>query len=115
MDPIQQYIVDLENKAQSNIITELHAFLSTYPSLKAKMRYKIPFYDQRKWICYLNPVKPNAVELVFLKGPALSNKQGLLESRNRKMVMGILIHHSSSIPFEAIDEIIQEALALDPL
>ncbi|MFK7922424.1 MAG: DUF1801 domain-containing protein, partial [Bacteroidia bacterium] len=81
--------------------------------LISKIRYKVPFYYNRSWICYLNPTKTEGIELVFLRGNELSNIQGILEARGRKQVSGILLSKVSEIPQEAIREIMHEAIILD--
>lgn len=78
-----------------------------------KMRYKIPFYDHKSWVCYLNPVKNGGVELAFVRGNQLSNDQGLLQANNRKQIRGITMFKVAEIPEREILEIVQEALILD--
>jgi len=57
-------------------------------------------------------VKPDKVELVFLRGKELpSNK--LLDARNRKMVKGLMLQTIEDIPYETIDLLAKEAIALD--
>lgn len=91
----------------------LHHLLLSYPDVKTKMRYKIPFYDRNHWVCYLNPTKDGKVELGFVRGNELSNEQGLLEARDRMQVMGILLEKIEDIPEKTLHEILQEAFLLD--
>ena len=112
MDQVENFILDLEGE-QKDIMEHLHHLLGTFPGITSKIRYKIPFYYCRSWICYLNPVKGNQVELAFIRGIELSNEQGLLEFRGRKQVAGIVLRSASSIKIPAITEIIQEAIMLD--
>ena len=113
MDPVELFILDLE-APQRDVFEYLHdLILSNYPELTPKIRYKIPFYYRKSWICYLNPTKNGRVELAFLRGHELSNEQGLLQARNRKLVRGITFDSTISIPEEDLHEIIQEALLLD--
>jgi len=34
-------------------------------NLVAKIRYRVPFYYGKSWICYLNPQKKESIELAF--------------------------------------------------
>ncbi len=77
------------------------------------MRYKIPFYDGKSWICYLNPTKKGKIEFAFVRGNELSNDQGLLESKGRKQVYSVEFEKLKDIPQQALNEIIQEAILLD--
>ena len=113
MEPVELFILDLE-VPQRDVFEYLHdLILSNYPELTPKIRYKIPFYYRKSWICYLNPTKNGRVELAFLRGRELSNEQGLLQARNRKLVRGITFDSTVNIPEEALHEILQEALLLD--
>ena len=78
-----------------------------------KIRFKIPFFFNRSWICYLNPVKNNGIDLSFLRGNELSNVQGLLEARGRVQVRSVTFYNLEDISRSLIDEIIQEAILLD--
>jgi len=98
---------------QRQIIEFLHTQFLSYPEVSYKMRFRIPFYDYKKWICYLNPVKPDKIELCFLRGKQLSNVQGLLEDRGRKKVTGIYIDDLKTLPLESILEIFAEAQLLE--
>lgn len=111
MTDVEAYILDLQQ--QQRIVMEyLHQLLMANPGMTSKIRYKIPFYSRKSWICYTNP-RDGGVELAFIQGAELSNEQGLLQSRGRKMVAGIIFRTPEEIPEDALLEIIQEALVLD--
>jgi len=95
------------------VMLHLHHWLTMDLNLAEKIRFKIPFYYGRSWICYLNPVKNNKVELVFVRGNELSNDQGILQNKGRKQVYGIEFEKVSEIPMQQLNEIIQEAILLD--
>jgi len=90
-----------------------HQYLYEHLGLIPKIRFKIPFYYNKSWICYLNPIKPNAIELAFTRGNELSNVQAILQSKGRKQVMSITFTKVKEIPVNAIEEIVQEAILLD--
>ena len=98
---------------QQRIIDIIDHQLLSFPEVSRKMRYKIPFYDYKSWVCYLNPVKPDKVEMCFFRGKKLSNVQGLLEDRGRKMVSGILLEDPAKLPMESLLDIFAEAVILD--
>lgn len=112
MDDVSAFIQEKQGQ-QKLILQYFHQLMISNPRVIAKLRYKIPFYYRKSWICYLNPVKKGGIELVLLRANELSNEQGLLESRGRKQVKGIIFYKLSEIPEQAIHEIIQEALLLD--
>ena len=111
MSPGEAYILDLEEPQQS-ILAYLHQLLMAQPEVSSKIRYKIPFYSRKSWICYTNP-RGGGLELAFIQGTELSNEQGLLEARGRKMVTGVVFNSVDDIPEAALLEVIQEALLLD--
>lgn len=112
MIEVEDYIIQFEGN-QREVMLFFHHYLCNDFNLKAKMRFKIPFYDARSWICYLNPIKKGKVELVFIRGNELSNVQGLLQSKGRKQVSGIELEHLKDLPLQQISEILHEAILLD--
>ena len=78
-------------------------------SLTRRMRYRIPFYDDDKWICYLNPQKQNTLELCFLNGQQIKQSYPMIDLRGRKTVGGLIIDPFSDIPIDLISEIIDFA------
>lgn len=95
------------------IMMLLHSYISALPNIQAKIRYKIPFYFQKSWICYLNPVKGGGVELAFLRGRELVDEGGLLSANGRKMVKGVTYQNVEDVSFESLEPVLLEALILD--
>lgn len=112
MSPIEDFIYRHEGN-QREVMVYFHRLLTSFPTVTAAIKYRIPFYDQNTWVCYLNPLKNGKVSLCFIRGYELSNTQGLLESKGRKQVLSIDFGRVSDIPEDAIREIINEALFLD--
>ena len=112
MNDIEAYLSDLASP-QQEMMDYLHQLITSYPEVTAKIRYKIPFYYRRSWICYLNPTKDGGVELAFTRGNELSNEQGLLDARGRKQVSGVVFYQLKDIPEAVLYEVLQEAFLLD--
>lgn len=112
MDACLEYIYEHEGN-QQEIMLHLHELITSYPEITSKIRYKIPFYYRRSWFCYINPLKNDSVELVFLRANELSNEQGALDFKDRKQVAGITFATVSDIKYELLHELLQEALLLD--
>lgn len=103
------------NGDQKEILLYFHDLFINELSLTSKIRYKIPFYSRHSWICYLNPKKGGKIELAFIRGNGLSNAQGLLQRNKRKQITGIEFQNLSDIPYQVVNEIIQEAILLDEI
>jgi len=112
MDACLSYIYDREGEQQA-IMLHLHELLTSYPEVRGKIRYNIPFYDRKSWICYLSPLKDGSVELAFTRANELSNEQGALDFKGRKQVAGITYATMKDIKEGVLHEILQEALLLD--
>lgn len=112
MSAVEIFIDECEEPARS-IMIYLHEVLTNELGLKPKIRYKIPFYDSKSWICYLNPQKDKSVELAFTRGNELSNEQGMLENKGRKQIMGVCFSSLESIPHNSLMEVLLEAIELD--
>ena len=111
MSEVEDFIYRYEDD-QREVMLYLHELLLDL-NLTAKIQYKIPFYYGKSWICYLNPGKKGEIEFAFPRGSELSNSQGLLESKGRKLVRSMELRTLTDIPGEAVYEILQEAILLD--
>jgi hypothetical protein len=112
MPEVEDFIYQFEG-SQRDTMLYIHNLLTVDMNLTDKIRFKIPFYYGRSWICYLNPTKDGKIELAFVRGNELSNEQGILDSKGRKQVYGIEFGKVSDIPIQQINEILQEAVLLD--
>ncbi len=112
MQKVLDYIYEPDRQYQ-DVLIFLHELLTGTFGLQPVLRYRIPFYDQHSWICYLNPVRKKGIEIAFIRGNELSNSQGMLDARGRKQVAGIIFKEARSIPLEMLEEIILEAIWID--
>lgn len=97
------------------IITILqNIIMETLPNVIEKISYGIPFYYYREPLCYIN-VRNNCVDLGFSKGYKLSNKQGILESKNRKQVKSLSFTSVCDINKKLIKEILLEAALINEM
>lgn len=109
---VEIYIDELEGE-QKLIASTLHDLMMTFPEVTNKIRYKIPFYFRKSWICYINPIKKDGIEFCFLRADELSNESGILDFKARKQVAGISIFDHKKIPLPAITNVLNEAMLLD--
>ncbi len=113
MNEVDLFILEKDGNQQA-ILQFLNDLMMSNPEIIQKIRYKVPFYYRKSWICYLNPnKKTGGVEMVFLRGNELSNEQGLLEAKGRKQVRGVTFSKITDIPVDTLVEVIQEAIWLD--
>jgi hypothetical protein len=118
MKPIstEHFIENQEPHIQA-ILWRLHDILmSSHPKIKAKISFNTPFFKAKHDFCYFGKIhKKNGVELCFLRGVELSNEQGLLDAKGRRIISGVMIKDLEDLKLkeQSIREIIQEALILD--
>ena len=112
MNKVEDYILNFEGE-QKEIMLFFHSLLTEEFNLTPRFQYNLPFYYRKSWICYLFPTKKGLIELAFTRGRELSNTQGLLKSRGRKMVSSIEFKELNDIPVKEIREVIHEAIILD--
>ena len=112
MTKVEDFIYHYED-SQRKIMLYFHELLTTELGLIEKIRFDIPFYYGKSWICYLNPIKETKIEFAFVRGNELSNEQGVLSNKGRKQVYSIEFEKISDIPLKIMNEIIQEAILLD--
>jgi hypothetical protein len=109
---VEDFIYGLEAK-EKNIVEKLDYILTINLGLISKIRYKIPFYYNQSWVCYINPLKKGGIELAFIRGNEMPNTHGVLETKERKQIMGITFHATSEIQEALILELVSDALHLD--
>jgi hypothetical protein len=109
---VEEYITELEDN-QRKIAAFFHQKLTEEFGLEAKIRFKIPFYFRKSWVCYLNPVKNDGIELAFIRGNELSNEDQYFDFKGRKQVMGITIYNIKDLARDILDQTLIEALTLD--
>lgn len=112
MTAVEDFIYRFEG-SQREVMLFFHNLLKTELNLTDKIRFKIPFYYGRSWICYLNPTKDNKIEFAFVRGNELSNHQKILSNKGRKQVFSIEFETMVDVPLKQMNEIIQEAILLD--
>jgi hypothetical protein len=94
-------------------LQHVHALVMEYPGVEAKIRYRIPFYYGRSWLCYLNPQKDESVEWAFTRANEWPRHHELLDFRGRKQVAGLFLT-ADGLPEEGLMRLLlEEALALD--
>ena len=114
MKTVENFILGLDGE-QKAIVSFLHQHIVQQHGLIPKINWNIPAYYHKKWICYLNLIKNKGVELAFFRGRDLSNEQGILLDKGRKLVRGIDFFSIKSSDISTINEIIQEAILLDEI
>lgn len=112
MNSVENFIYKFDNE-QRAILIYLNNLLTNEFNLISKIRYKIPFYYRKSWICYLNPIKNSSIEFVFIRGNELQDIPKILDSKGRKQVKGIAISDLKKIPIKKIMAVIHEAIILD--
>ncbi len=112
MTEVEDFIYQFEG-SQRALLLYFHNLLCNELELTSKIRFKIPFYDRKTWICYTNPTKTGGVDFALVRGNELSNAQGLLEQRGRKQIYSVEFKTIQDIPEDTLYEVLQEALLLD--
>ncbi len=112
MNTVDNFILEKEGNQQL-ILIMLKDFLDGYPELVSKIRFNIPFYYGKRWVCYLNPIKKDGIEFVFMFGKKLEDESGLLDATGRKQVAGLTLYEPNEIPFEVIADLMDQAITID--
>lgn len=112
MSSVESFILGLGENEQK-VAAFIHHLITDEFDLVCDIKFGIPMYARRTWVCYLNPIKKGGLELAFTRGNELSNEQGILNAKGRKYVSGITLFTIDELPEKAIHEILQEAVLLD--
>jgi hypothetical protein len=112
---VEDYILNLPI-ADQEAAFYIHNELLSQPGMRCDLRWSLPFYGRKRWICYLNPLKKGGFEWVFLDGQQLYSSGGLLQKRSRSRVAGLYYPTETGTELNFIPEnLVQEALWLDDL
>ncbi|MBX3044970.1 MAG: hypothetical protein KIT33_09530 [Candidatus Kapabacteria bacterium] len=112
MHEIEEFI-NIREGNQYYILKKLHSLITVFDIITCKIRFKIPFYDAKNWVCYLNPLKKDSVEVVFTHGNLLTELFPVLDLRGRKKVAGIIYKNADEIDDEMILLILEKAIEYD--
>ncbi len=111
---IQDYIFSLENPQQAELMDGAHNLIeSLVPQIKASIKWKVPYYEYVKHMCYLTPQKNGGIELCFVHGKLFSNEHGLLQAKDRKYVRGLQINSLEELYQDVVAETIVEAVTIN--
>ncbi|HRC32063.1 MAG TPA: hypothetical protein PK736_01325 [Bacteroidia bacterium] len=108
----EQYFEQFSGE-QKIILYVLHDFILQHEGVFCRIAYNIPMYYRNGWMCYLNFKKNGDIEFAFTNGVHLPNKNGLLQTNDRKQVAGTFINDAMKINLDALEETMQEAIAFD--
>lgn len=112
MTAVEDYIAGIDDP-QRTLMQRLNQLIMNQFDLESKIRFRIPFYYNKSWVCYLNPIKNGGVELCFLRANELGDPEGLLDFKDRKQVAGISYFRSEEIISRSPLQLLHEALILD--
>ena len=111
---IEEYILKHSNDNQLIFHELRQIILNASPKINEKYAYQCPFYYFKRPLAYLYTTakNPNNVILGFCQGAQLSNDQGLLVASDRKQIRHIVCGNYNEVPWNAIREIVNEAVLL---
>jgi hypothetical protein len=89
--------------------------LEASPLMRETWKYGIPFYEHRRWMCYLSMQKKGLV-LGFVQGIHLGDREGLFAPTDHAQIRHYLPPPAPApLPEGALRRLIQEAIALNEL
>jgi len=97
---------------QAEVVSYLDNLFLSIEGVSKKMRYRIPFYDYKSWICYLNPLDKNQLELCFLDGLLMLESFPSLDQKDRKAIAGYTIQVNQDLEQELILNMVNHAISL---
>lgn len=113
MNPVETFIYQLNDK-EREIASFFHGLLVNKFQLTPALKWRIPTYGKHTLVCYLNPDKKLAgLHLCFMRGNQITDANGILETKGRKMVKSYFIDNLEILPLEAIENCIAEAIQID--
>ena len=100
---------------QFEFLSRLRAlFLAAHPEMTEKLHFSTPFYSLHGWLAYWSLYENGSLEVNFLKGYLMEDKQGKLVARKRKVVRGLMYETPADFDEDYFKEILAQAVALNP-
>lgn len=98
-------------RPQAQHLREL--LLEASPRMRETWKYGIPFYEHRRWLCYLNLQKKGLV-LGFVQGAHMTDPDGLFAPTDHVQIRHYLPPPAPAVlPLNALRRLIQESIALN--
>lgn len=85
-----------------------------HPMIEEKMRYRIPFYDYKGMLFFLNPRK-DTIELGICNGAKLYDEDGILSATDRKIIRHLVITSLKDTRKPEVRAILQQAIMVREL
>ena len=108
----EEFILSLPAN-ESAIANILHHEITSIPGVSCKIRFKMPFYDYHKWLCYVSPQKKGGIELCFINGLKIDPSEEFLKAKKRVMVSGITINNKTDMDISLIKALVLEAIEFE--
>lgn len=112
MKPVEDYFLNQKEPFQSIMLYVRSVILSTFPEVKERYSYKIPFYNiDNKPMIYLNILKgKNYVDVAFVQGVLFETQFPILKNDNkRKQVRSIQLKTLEDLDQENFIELLHVA------
>jgi uncharacterized protein len=106
---VDEFISDLSPTLQVLMQGIRAVIMDAHPMIVEKMRYKIPFYDYKGMLFYLNP-KKEVVEMGFCNGAQLIDEDEVLSATDRKVIRHLVIRNLHDVRRLSTRAIIQQAI-----
>lgn len=111
MSKVDEYILELPKSIKEIVIHARNIILKSHPSIKESFKYKCPFYDYKKNLCYIY-TKNNTVIIGFVQGKILAKKIPSLKGA-QKQIRHYIITEMNSVLENELKFILQEAISLN--
>lgn len=110
---VEDYILNLENPLHVKLVSAADTLIeSLIPQVHKTIKWRLPFYEYHKHLCYINP-KKDGIEICFLQGKLLSNEHDLLQAQGRKAIMGIKITSLEELFQDEVAQVFLEAATVN--
>lgn len=112
MNPAEEYILKQPEPFKSMLLQLQLVIESTYPQLKLKYKYRIPFYYlEGKPFCYLNRSK-DYVDIGFWSAAHLSVHLEHMTTAGRKIMKSLRYHAPGDINEDILVAVLQDAYSV---
>jgi len=111
MTKVDEYILELPKSKQEIVNYAREMILKSHPAVKESFKYKCPFYDYKKNLCYITVSKSNVI-IGFVQGKTLAKTNPFLIGEQQQ-VRHFVINELTTEINERLLYTLQEAILLN--
>lgn len=110
----EEYILEQKDENQRiMLLTAYEIIRSVSDKITVRLSFGVPFFHYNKGLCYLSTRKDGTIYVGFMRGKAMDDPAGILESGTRKVIRVITFRSPEDETFDLLADYVQNAISVE--